>query len=563
MKLRPDHRFRGDSGSALALVLIMIVLLSLWLSSVAVLTQSSQQAISNNVRLSERRANLVSGALTQAVQELTFDSSGNIRRWGVDWDSPGDTPSARRCSGITLSDYVSGPDTVRIQCYQKVDSGKTFPMASFVLTGTGEWTTPSGSQNCGTACVPGQDGGLNFSSSSLNSCTDVTLPRLVVSGGILNSSGVFKLGSRGDDPTNYCNVLSLGTETSTATVTMPDKNLAGCPATLRFGYSCTCPYTYPTSSATCTLVSAPEVSPSNDVSDIKAYLDSVSAALPEVSGTAAPTPGQSCATPDTTTYPGNSVVTWLPGRIDTTTLATLNSMTDGTCNATIILSPGVYRFVGTTAATGGIAKSGTNTWNITKTKVIVGTPKTTSGTIDGCNATAPGAQLQFANASYFSVNNGNSSNPSNVYLCSQEATTPVIVAPMYGAPSSFYWNGDHASEFLHTDQGNASGPNVVLETNGLVFAPAGWASLGMNGQSYTAFRSGAVFSAMTIAGTGSARSGGSVAPPPPFNGDRVVQFRFWDATLAQDLGLVQVVIRDYFGRRLSYAFRTLMWRTVW
>ena len=128
-----NRRRAKDEGVALALVLVMVVFLSLWLGSVAVLTQSSIKTIQRNVSESTLRTNLVSGALATALNQLTFDGANKERRWGVNVDPDGSYYS--RCSTRTLLPYTDGSNIVDIQCSESVYSGKVFPLASYVLVG--------------------------------------------------------------------------------------------------------------------------------------------------------------------------------------------------------------------------------------------------------------------------------------------------------------------------------------------------------------------------------------------------------------------------------------------
>jgi hypothetical protein len=208
--------------------------------------------------------------------------------------------------------------------------------------------------------------------------------------------------------------------------------------------------------------------------------------------------------------------------------------------------------------------------NTTGIKVIGGKPlwaskEPHSGSTTGweCDESAlsDGIQFQFANFSYLETTKGSTS------LCPYlSSSKPVIAAPMNISTNSapFAWMGAsinyQSTPIILTNQGCGSGCNSFY-SHGLVFIPDGWADLYFNGDTFVAFAKGVVARAVTIGGTGSAKSSGAVAPPGSFNGDRVVQLHFVTGT--QDLGIVQVAIKDFFGRRWGAGFKIIAWRTLW
>ncbi|MFM8447947.1 MAG: hypothetical protein ACKN92_07280, partial [Candidatus Nanopelagicaceae bacterium] len=270
--------------------------------------------------------------------------------------------------------------------------------------------------------------------------------------------------------------------------------------------------------------------------DLSAYIDSVAANLSTVSGFASIS--GSCTAPNTTAYAGvysNGVVLVNPGILNSTIIDSLSAITSNSKCANssipIIFTPGVYRF---------IPDSGTVTWTIDSENLIIGgVPK--SGVVGArdcdVNSANPlnGVELQFTGSSLIKVTSG------TLALCPR--TTATGEQPVIAAPLKFINTGPWVSTgqaFITTGSGNASRCAMCILAHGLVYVPGGWVNLSLNGQSYFKFDRGGIFSAMTLTGTGSASSGGGVLPPPTFNGDRVVQLRFWRhdfrAGAQQDLG---------------------------
>jgi hypothetical protein len=569
-----------DDGAALALVLVMVVFLSLWMGAVSVLTQSSLKTIQRNVSESTLRSTLVSGALATALNQLTFDGQGNARRWGINVDTDSDYYS--RCSTRDLLPYVDGNTTVDIQCSESIYSGKVFPLASYVLVG----------ENCtASSCITGRDGGLAMFPKGNSNCSDFPFR---VSGGIINVAGAW----RNVDCTDLQLVIPTSASETRPTITQPS-NSGNCPAALKYpdattsmtsGQSsspCSCPYvglgspstsTSTPSNVECTLVDSTQLSQSQ-FNDLSSYVDSIAANLSQVSGFASFDNDNSCSAPNMTAYPTqfpNGVVFINPGIIRGTVFDKLNTYTQG-CGTTqrpvpIIFKPGVYRF---------LPDSGQEMiWNIktASTTVLGGFPKQAAdGTWSDCDATKPeyGVELQFTGKSGINMTTGRLS------LCPRSNAgleQPVIAAPtkfvttgVWQAPinscAAGDQNGSGECAFITTGAGNASSCDMCIIARGLVYAPGGWGNLSLNGKSSFTFDKGALFAAMSITGTGSASAAGSVAPPPPFTGDRVVQLRFLkrDTSLGtqKDLGVVQVVIKDYFGRRLATGYRIINWRAAW
>ena len=64
------RRQSSESGAALAMVLIMVIVLGLWMGAVATLAQNSNTIIRTNVEQSAMRTQMVSYALTQSLNQL-------------------------------------------------------------------------------------------------------------------------------------------------------------------------------------------------------------------------------------------------------------------------------------------------------------------------------------------------------------------------------------------------------------------------------------------------------------------------------------------------------------
>lgn len=586
---------KSDQGSALVLVLMLVIFLGLLLTSVAFLNQSSQSALAQSAAQSDRRNELINGALQQSLKALSVNPVNNAtRRWGVDTSTPNSDGSAK-CSDKSLPDYVQTikglPQTIKIECTEAQYSGQIFPLASFVLTGTSKHLVSGVWSDCTNAstssrCVTGVDGGLDISANGSGAtnagCTATNTSRLLVSGGIFNASGAWK--------SVDCSTLEFKQNgTARPSITQPDTAVIGhaCPAATVYEstQTCACPasvylnttstpgtWNEPCSGNTGKKLS--DLDPTVPSSNIKAYLDSVSSGLGDPvfragDGFSASQTGfaaGACTGVDVPAIGGKAVV-FKPGIINNALLADLNTMTGtaaGNCSGAgipIIFTTGVYRFVPDALTS--------QTWTIGGgANIIGGTPL--AGATD-CDQTKPGVQLQFAGASFLKVTLG------SMRLCA-DGTKPVLAAPTKNPSTTFFWDAstdgckskncpNHTAAFFTKSGGNNSANcDSCFVAHGLVFAPAGWADISLNGKSNAEFGQGAIFRALTISTSGSVLSSGDVAPSPPFDGDRLVQLRFWDMTngaIQKDLGMIQVVIKDYFGRRIASGYKIVAWRVLW
>ena len=566
---------KKEDGAALAMVLVFITVISLWMATLAVLTQTSTASLSKNTEENIRRAQIVNSVLPRAISELNYPD-----RLGMDV-SPyrcnekkfrtTEEPGTLTYSVPTVIKGETLTEEVEVECIQSNNSGSTEPVASFLLTG--------GMPPSGTVGVIGRDGGLKL---------DPGAPRLIVTGGITNVSGAWanvnsatlQLQKICSNPT-ITDVTKCENDPSPQVIQPSD---AGCPANYYEAPpgsttpQCVCPSWYSVApvigSTNCPLgadgSTFSSINPLSDATELRAYIDSISAPLDNVYNEAViPT---SCNV--TTPIPGTSLyaVQIQPGIIDSSAIAALNNLTsssgcgDGTTKAgpAVQFLPGVYRFnfssAGTPRRTSGGAGINTFMLDTNGIRVIGGSPTQSAGGGWVCNSTLPGVQFQFQNASYMSVGKGFLS------LCPISDSKPVLAAPWAtGEVAPFYWQGANSDPiFDNSACGSAGGgANQVLNIFGQVFLPAGHIELCFNGNSSLIMSKGVVARAVSLSATGSAQSSGSVAPPRAYNGDRVVQLRFWSKTRKQDLGLVQVVIRDYFGRRQGAGYKIIAWRTIW
>lgn len=683
-----------DTGSALAMVLIYIVVFSLVMGSIAILVISSNATIQSSKEQNLLRANLVYGVIPQALASL----NQNGVRYGMD-----PTPSCNsildgKVFTIQVPATLTTPSStysVTVDCTQAPKSGTNQPIASFALTGGSKYipidyprsadpvpqaaASLVGFQTESTSGLVGQDGGLKLDPSLAGS-------PLVVTGGLVNVSGawyvpadtikmkkncvapvtstpstlgagtytgstkiltftatdaiktwrvgnkvsitgssdatfnislqeIIKIDSAAAAPTFSVSVdLGSGSKNSTggaatalvcpnetdSQISLPsnlDQELVNCPAYQKYRLSdlsvspCSCPVSV--QSELCPTgvngLKFPALDPQSLASDLGAYIDSISGALEDVSSSTPAIISGTCASPISVTKDGKiyKAFQMTPGYVDSTLLVTLNSVLqsgclgDGNSKPLFQFLPGIYRFnfspPGTAANTQNTLRiSGTATNNPT---IIGGNIKTSSEwsvgvprwECDESTASAKGVQFQFQNASYMYLDKGFFS------LCPlvKDSTQPILAAPSRmdsvantGNPAPFYWLGKRESPILENSQGSANACSVCMDIKGQVFTPAGFIRLNLNGESYMTFKKGIIARALTISGTGSAKSGGEVAPPLPFNGDRVIQLHLKatkvnNLSINMDLGIVQIVIRDYYGRRIGSGYKIISWRTAW
>jgi hypothetical protein len=564
-----------SEGAALAMILIFIVILSLWMASIATLIRSGSSAIENNKQQNLYRAKIVNEVIPQALARLTQ----NGIRYGIDA-----VPSC----GDVLNDVgfpISNGETAYIDCDQAPKSGRAGELASFVLTGGNCYIIPlydCQPFNSSTRGEVGKDGGIKLDSSAAP---------LLVTGGIINVSGAWS------NVSNSTLELRQLPGESLPKILQPSVTGLECPADSYIGSNnsaqvtrCTCPIpvTDPTQCPTGT--DAPTfdlLNPLSTSTDLSNYLESISGTLADVSPTNLAKVPLDCTAPITVSV--NSGIFYAvqisPGWVNSTLISRINNLMricgDGSSASTpaVQFLPGIYRFdlaaIGTainetSSTTNTLLINGASSGN--GLVVVGGIPilRTTTGAPRWeCDISKSGVQFQFQNASYMSMQRG------YVSLC-PPTNQPVLAAPSRTSNTSnagniapFYWLGARSDPVFKNAGGTAgSGCTVCIDFNGLVFLPAGYLDLNYNGTTQMNFGKGIVSKALSVTGTGSAQSGGSVAPPPPFNGDRVVQFRI-SSTIGgisqsrQNLGVVQIVIRDYYGRRLSAGYKIISWRTLW
>jgi len=435
---------KSDSGAALALVLLMVIFLSLWLSSVFLVSASSKKAIDTNIAQAQLKDNNIDAALQSALSVINGQSLGST--------APGYNGS---CTGASMNYTAPDGTVIQVSCTQANNSGVVGPIASFVLTGT--------NASCGASCVTGVDGGLNIiSSSTANLCQAIS--KLKFSGGIFNSSGAFQ-------NVNACTVqMDIPAGVTLPVVTTPSTTQSGFPAS-------NTPPTQITNGSTQTvqparlLVGSTTSSTSPDVNPVSStdpsaknnviydYLRSESQSLAkdgdktnslnlaQISYNSA-NGGAKADTWDARATGACSVNTYSDGkiyispsktksgfgRISSSMLQRLNTLSAGCSGspAKIVFTPGSYRFEADPTST----DKTTYEWLIQGgTTVIGGAPNASS---NDCDTTQSGVQLQFRN-SFLTIGKA------HVYLCQQnEANSthhaPVISAPRTGDGAEFGWN---------------------------------------------------------------------------------------------------------------------------
>ena len=585
---------KQDSGAALGMVLIMIVFLSIMVVSVSFLTQSASKSVAMNAAESSKRSELVNNAFSQSLSYLADPK----HYYGSETEPCGDIPTKY---DITIS------------CTQAPESGLNNPLGSLALVGT----DCQDLQKVAGLCVTGWHGGLAIKCPQVGcpETPDSDVNRLKIGGGIVNSSSAWQNVS----PYTMELVQEKGTDepqlVNQEIQYEPDGSItqAGCPTWVFSAIKCNdqrykeCPvvtFTDRQSSPASTFESADEcvsssrLDPTPAISlpttKVKNYLDLAYGKLQGLPTTAA-----------TVSVSANgSTCTWTPGKMDyssrrgkdkTTPLEDLASemkttLPDGTAACTtIVFTHGVYLF-----------EAGTPfVWQIPSTKTVIGgTPKAA----DDCDQTQAGVQFVFTGQTRVSLLGGTMS------LCSFTANNadrnePVITDYHPDAPN--IWDVGLNSALLSVDglsqsdptvegptrwtqstvkQGNA-GTTSTLRIHGLVVAPHG--SLDMNLNQKTAnsqktsvsIDSGAIFKAARVFEGGGTFTTGAVTMPKSYNGDRVVQLKFWrgtglskaSRTADKVLGFIQVRIYDYFSvtdpitkkSKRNSGYKVLTWRAAW
>ena len=438
---------KSDSGAALALVLLMVIFLSLWLSSVFLVSASSKKAIDTNIAQAQLKDTNIDAALQSALSVINGQSLGS--------SAPGYNGS---CSSQNINYTAPDGTLIQVSCTQADNSGVVGPIASFVLTGT--------NTACGSSCVTGVDGGLNIvSSSTANLCQAIS--KLKFSGGIFNSSGAFQ-------NVNACTVqMDVPAGVNLPVVTTPSNPQTGFPSSntppsqVTNGSTQTVqtarvvpgttnastnpdenPVTSKDPSAKNNVIYDYERSESQHLEKDGDKTNSKNLAQISVSGTTgvrsdwASFNGQNCSA-NTVSVNSHNQVTISPsstksgfGRITGAMLKRLNELVDGRCGKTtpIVFSAGSYRF---TADTNSSDPQNYELYIKGGSRVIGGTPQWNSGKVTDCDTTAQGVQLQFQNTF---LTFGKSKN----WFCQQNESgshhAPVISATRSGDGAEFSWN---------------------------------------------------------------------------------------------------------------------------
>jgi hypothetical protein len=263
----------------------------------------------------------------------------------------------------------------------------------------------------------------------------------------------------------------------------------------------------------------------------------------------------------------------------------LDTLIDATCTK-VVFTPGTYYFDDINPFV----------WNIPSgVTVIGGVPLGNS-----CDPTKAGVQFIFGGKTRINLHGGAMS------LCSQDpeqVTYPVIAtlpADIKGVfeyrtltkeefdrnESGWYVEDDTA--FLTVD-GLSAGSSVdgparwsiakndgghtssTLHIHGSIVAPAGAADLFLTPSTLVSIDGGAIFRAARIYEGGGSFTTSGTDMPKSYNGDRVVQLKFWrgtnlskaNRTQEKILGFVQVRIYDYFGLKPNSGYKILTWRAAW
>jgi hypothetical protein len=590
--LATTEKLSGDRGAALGMVVIMIVFLSLMVVSVSFLTQATSKSIAINASETSKRADLVNNAFSQSLNYLA--DSRNY--FGSEADPCGD---------------ISTRYDITISCTQAPKSGVSTPLGSLALVGTG----CTALEKVSGLCVTGWHGGLAVACTQQNcpETSDSDINRLKIGGGIVNSSGAWENVSPytlelvqevdADEPQLVNQAIQYEPD---GTITQ-----AGCPTWEFSTIKCDdkrykpCPVVWVTDKSDPTVdgeyagecVESSKLNPRPDIAlpttKVKNYLDLAYSKLGNVVAGAA-----------NFTQSG-SVCSWSPGTLSYTTrpggdnrTAPLDDLidqmkSDSTCR-TIVFKTGVYVFNASTPFIWQIQDFGGSN---TRT-VIGGTQKGT----DDCDQTKAGVQFIFAGQTRVSLLGGTMS------LCALTPNNADVNQPVisdYHPDVTRAWEGAGNAAFISVDglsqsdvtvdgptrwaqntikQGNA-GTTSTLRIHGLVVAIDGSLDMNLNKkpsngrQTSVAIDAGGIFRAARVFEGGGTFTTGSVAMPKSYNGDRVVQLKFWrgtslspsNRTADKVLGFVQVRIYDYFSvtdpvtnkSKRNSGYKVLTWRAAW
>lgn len=530
---------RSESGGALPMVLLMVVLLSLLLTASAALTRSSAATVRTAAVEQTIRQDMVSEALQQSLRELT---PANGQLLGVD---PTIDP-AGSCVGQLGPYTLPNGDRVRVDCVQATDSGVRTGMSSLLLVGDGS--------NCAAAgtCVTGQDGGLRLTSNS----------PLNFAGSLTNVSGAWL--------SKNSNAEMLNASAERSAVVHP-VNDAMCPAhSAASGFEsdprCACPR-FGTGSSPCSARGFDRLS-----ADVSRFVQTMSRALQGTAPTSRVTVPTCNSSAQFDPADANSpwVITMESGIVGTTELAALTALTadkgcvgDGsTKQEPLLVLRGVIRIGdGSAAMAPNSTPSVGNTWTINKptATVVVGAPLggLTAGVSRTCDANKPGGMLQLAGSTYLRVLTG------RMLMCPMQPEGIVLAAPSSVTDAGFAWSGVRTEPLLATQYGLASGE--VIKARGLVFAPAAFFRIdAQDKRTAIELSGGTVLRALTLTSNPSTVAQGDfTASTPAPTGTRDVQLRFWDLERDRDLGIVQLLIRGDYPTNPASAFVIKLWRTMW
>lgn len=404
---------KSDSGAALALVLLMVVFLSLWLSSVFLFTASSSKAVDSTIAKGQAQEATMNSALEAALSVL--NAPGQYLGATAVTNAAG----ASSCSNANLSYTTASGTVVSISCTQSATSGVTGPIASFVLTGTGT--------NCGTSCVVGVNGGLAITTTN-NTCSTQ---------GTIKVAGGFYLSTPLVTGVNGCTLqLNSGSGTNPTQIIAPttnNTNFTG--GTLIVSASVNNGNGLTTQPAPVAPITAADANASSPNSTQQFYQKTENAKLdkaPTISGASGvkntagkATISGTCAAPVSRTWTGGDnkshtlSAIWINtssyttskgnywGWIDDTTLASINASI-ASCGGTTPIVAAAYdgtKMRADKAATFRLQPNGPTSpryelYLKKNVRFSSGIPLESSGKVVGCDTQLPGAQLQFADQSF-------------------------------------------------------------------------------------------------------------------------------------------------------------------
>ena len=521
------ERLKKEEGAALALVLVMVVLLSLWLMSVSILTQSSNAAINQT---------LIKSAQKSAAVALAVQSSINCAQALPDANGAFDFPGcATRTNGYLVGSYANPctaanlvndidysiktavvnqannsigetlqPGKIKVNCINSPNSGVVEPLASYMLVGTS------------TTGTIGVDSGLQVSncSSTLN-----------LNGGLLNSS------SRWNVDSNCGTILRLAMTNNSDSQHVPQIKTAagGCAAIKPYVNAADLASKYPS----CDENFLPaEMDPTVVNSTVAGYIQYQNSYISPVYGVASFS---------------SSTCRFTSGIIDSTVLATINSsLSSGSGCGSRSDRPIYFGQSNKFVSNGGAPL----VLNIPSNKYFV-SANYSSNNGGSCNGSA-GTQLVFAGATSINVQSGGRLrlcpvNSSDKNSFGQTVDKPVIITcnVFFGAPCSLAEDfvSQPGTAFLTIASGG------YLTADGLVFAPSGWGKI--NWLTGAIFPKGIMLKALQLVPSGTSASSSTSAAANPCNGDRCLQLKIGfspDSVSGATVpyGLVQIRMRDNF-----------------